>query len=303
MNSDKSNSTRLIGEDAKTWLTNEIYKRLPEQRFLCRCVDDLPDSTFDKERQWLSSRLSTVFRGMSAVRPFEEVGYHVLAKKFLKEETRVEARMMLLASLMDGMSFDGICKRLHEELVVNTSSKKVLRRNTFDLEKALTGEPVRFRDGRRAWVVCDKRLLIDSSEIRLPLIVTDCIHTYFMTPEGTTGGTGDKDNPNDIVGMWEEIPNLPMDHPILVANSTTHRDWLMMHFSGFNPGKRGVTVWSDGRTSLSSSKNEAFYEHFKLPTPEALAGTIWEGSPFIESRKTDGDVNSNSTSQGEIIGK
>ena len=291
---------RIEDENAKAWLTNEIYKRLPKRRFLCDCVDDLPDSTFDKERQWLSLRLSTVFRGTPAARLFEQVGYRELASNFLKEETRVKARMMLLASLMDGMSLDDICKRLHKELVVNTSRKKVLRRNTFDLEKALTGESVRLRNGRRAWVVCDKRVLINFSGISLPLIVNDCIYTYFMTPEGTTGGTGDKDNPNDIVGMWEEIPDLPIDHPILVANESTHRDWLMMHFSGFNPGESGVTVWSDGRTSLSSSKNVTFYEHVKLPTPEALAGTLWEGSPFVESRKTDGDVNSNSTSQREI---
>lgn len=84
----------------------------------------------------------------------------------------------------------------------------------FDLEKALAGEPVKVRDGSKAYVLYEstnianefttKRLIGYISRENIEYQQEDYPITW--TKSGNTHYT--YDTPDDIVGMWEEPPEM-----------------------------------------------------------------------------------------------
>lgn len=75
---------------------------------------------------------------------------------------------------------------------------------SFDLEKALTGEPVKTRDGNKAYVIAIVDAPEELSNYHLIGYGFNGIHKEFMHWGKTGKALLDDISCDDIVGMWEE---------------------------------------------------------------------------------------------------
>lgn len=78
----------------------------------------------------------------------------------------------------------------------------------FNLEAALKGEPVMLRNGKKAWVICDTRTLPILVKLDNPItVVTELGGIHNTHPHGNFSSIITKHS-LDIVGMWEEPPEM-----------------------------------------------------------------------------------------------
>ena len=113
----------------------------------------------------------------------------------------------------------------------------------FDLEKALAGEPVVLRSGRKAFITCDLRRYfksITSSKKLVGIISEECDPDSFYASSRwyDSGSYHDADTSEktdfDIVGMWEE-PKLTTEEIMEKA----FKESLVLRYSKLLPGYRG----------------------------------------------------------------
>lgn len=114
----------------------------------------------------------------------------------------------------------------------------------FDLEKALAGEPVQLRDGRKAilyYRVPDHYTYGDGVKIAFPLVgiifyedgTVEDLNACWKDNGRFTSSTSGK----DIIGMWEE-PKLTTEEIMEKA----YKESLVLRYSKLLPGYRGFRV-------------------------------------------------------------
>ncbi len=74
----------------------------------------------------------------------------------------------------------------------------------FDLEAALKGEPVRLRDGRKAFIIFDLRSKFDEAYFAPLVVIAEDTCITFHPISGAFHGADGELWDDDIIGMWEE---------------------------------------------------------------------------------------------------